>query len=84
MKDREQFLSEFLRLEGKDPTAITCAQCRQEGIALFRCQDCEGLELLCRECIRDAHKRNGLHRIEVRISYHVGEATRLTAYLEMG
>lgn len=64
MEDREQFLSEFLRQEGRDSTMVGCANCTQ-GPASYRCQDCESLELLCRECLVDSHKRNGLHRIEV-------------------
>lgn len=41
-----------------------CCQCLSSE-TLYRCQDCEGGELICRTCIVDYHCANPLHRIQV-------------------
>ncbi|KAF9553123.1 hypothetical protein CPC08DRAFT_646024 [Agrocybe pediades] len=63
-EEREVFLSEFLRFEGKDANSSeSCAECGA-CVGNFRCLDCDNLDLVCRECILKLHRRNGLHHIE--------------------
>lgn len=67
--DRDIVLAEFLRLDGRGDYAdqTTCACCESETEQpCYRCEDCVGGELLCKNCIVDIHAMMPLHRIEVR------------------
>lgn len=66
----DHFLHEMIRLEGRGDYKWQehCSECRQ-GSPEFRCCDCFTDELLCKYCIVGIHKRNPLHRIEVRTVY---------------
>jgi CxC2 like cysteine cluster associated with KDZ transposases len=50
------------RLEG-------CMRCK-DAIPRWRCRDCTVQELLCRGCMRETHRVNPLHRIEVWMGDH--------------
>lgn len=71
MPDRDQFLAEFLRLEGPgDQDDFVCARHTNSSQpadtpATFRCLDCDGVELLCHACAVTLHAQSPLHRIEV-------------------
>ncbi|KAF9555270.1 hypothetical protein CPC08DRAFT_766080 [Agrocybe pediades] len=65
LEDRDYFLSEMLRLEGMDSSMEFCVDCHASGdISLFRCTDCDGMELFCRACVLNNHRRSALHRLE--------------------
>lgn len=68
LKDRELFLTEFLRLEGRGSYKHTCHTCDVKVGNIFRCTDCDGSSLYCSHCLLQSHSENALHRIEVSIS----------------
>jgi hypothetical protein len=61
---RDYFLQEILRLEGTGGRPLQCSAC--SGPASLRCQDCFGLDLICKDCFLDIHIRQPFHRVEVR------------------
>ncbi|KAJ7449011.1 hypothetical protein FB451DRAFT_1102933, partial [Mycena latifolia] len=59
-----EFLAEFLRLEGRGDHSPTCAACLLKP-GDHRCVDClGGGELLCAGCTVEAHRRLPFHRIQ--------------------
>jgi hypothetical protein len=66
MNDRDMFLLEFLRHEGRGDyaSATVCWRCGL-GVPQFRCIDCLGTELYCKDCIVTLHAQNPVHRIQV-------------------
>ncbi|KAF8065132.1 hypothetical protein FPV67DRAFT_1419442 [Lyophyllum atratum] len=62
--DRQVFLDEFLRLEGRGEYTNTCCPCGQPLPAKYRCVDCLPGPLLCAPCMVLLHARNPFHRIE--------------------
>ncbi|KAG1724212.1 uncharacterized protein EDB91DRAFT_1239993 [Suillus paluster] len=54
MEERDHFLLELLRLEGR----------RCTNAPEFRCEDCLGTELYCKACTVERHIENPTHRIE--------------------
>jgi hypothetical protein len=68
---RDVFLTQLLRREGRGGSAEKlCPVCLDvTKLALFRCQECAGRVLLCRECCVDKHADNPLHVIYVRTVY---------------
>ncbi|KAK7029968.1 CxC2 domain-containing protein [Favolaschia claudopus] len=66
---RNDFLDEFLRVEGRgDHVYATCICGHPEcdrGTAEFRCKDCHGCELLSKVCMLRDHRRRPLHRVEI-------------------
>ncbi|PPQ76066.1 hypothetical protein CVT26_004585 [Gymnopilus dilepis] len=64
LEDREQFLSEAVRSEGRGDSSLLCARCASGRIAEYRCVDCDGMDLVCESCILALHERCGLHHIE--------------------
>lgn len=67
LEDREQFLSEVLRLEGRGGASEFCLRCQNGSLAEYRCLDCDGNDLICKACILALHERCSLHRPEVRL-----------------
>ncbi|KAF9555177.1 hypothetical protein CPC08DRAFT_737454 [Agrocybe pediades] len=76
----------MLRLEGMDSSMEACAEYHASGkIKLFRCIDCDGMELFCQGCIVNNHRRsewNLTGRYFVKTSlrdlgyiFHLGHAT---------
>ena len=63
--DREDYLSELLRLEGRCGVSEDCMSCRRQP-ARFRCDDCFDLGMYCQECVVVCHGNNPLHRLKVR------------------
>ncbi|KAJ8584343.1 hypothetical protein M405DRAFT_866304 [Rhizopogon salebrosus TDB-379] len=63
--DRDLFLLEFLRHEGRGDhaSATTCWKCHLD-LPRFRCTDCLGTELYCQNCIVASHAENPVHRIQ--------------------
>ncbi|KAG2029310.1 hypothetical protein BDR03DRAFT_881153 [Suillus americanus] len=73
MDDRDHFLLEFLRLEGRGDFLHQEA-CRGSAGCMnapeFRCEDCLGTELYCKACTVERHIENPTHRIEYWNSQH--------------
>lgn len=74
MKDwlpkRQEILTELLRHEGLCRRSTNwCLRCPsgQAQEAVFRCLDCLGGQLTCRECCMQAHKVQPFHRIRVSV-----------------
>ncbi|KAG1845339.1 hypothetical protein F4604DRAFT_1688751 [Suillus subluteus] len=66
--EREKFLREFIRLEGRGDTMLyqTCQGlpgCPNE--AIVHCRDCEGLQLYCQGCRVMQHTATPLHHMEI-------------------
>jgi hypothetical protein len=71
-KHRDQFLAEFMRLEGQgnDQSAVGCPHCLQPDVdAVYRCTSCSSPYLVCASCILANHHLNGLHILEVSSIY---------------
>ena len=66
-KYRGEYLDACLILEGRGRFHESCAntKCCQGSTATFRCVDCFGYSMFCKDCIVSAHYINPLHRIEV-------------------
>ncbi|KAG2123716.1 hypothetical protein BD769DRAFT_1628906 [Suillus cothurnatus] len=67
LDEREKYLLELIRLEGRGDYASreTCqghSECTSEPA--YRCRDCFGTELYCQACIINRHRENPLHKIE--------------------
>jgi len=56
---REAYLDEMIRHDGWQPNDI-CQQCGSDG--LYKCKDCLGFRLLCRDCFIGTHTHLPLHR----------------------
>jgi hypothetical protein len=58
---------EAIGVEGDAP--VVCSKC--EGsveiheTSVYRCADCFGFPILCRQCVLDEHSRSPFHRIQV-------------------
>ncbi|KAG1884343.1 hypothetical protein F4604DRAFT_1878735 [Suillus subluteus] len=65
MDDRDMFLLEFLRHKGRGDYggASVCWHCCL-NVPQFRCIDCFGAELYCKDCIVSSHAQNPVHRIQ--------------------
>ncbi|KAJ7459117.1 hypothetical protein B0H11DRAFT_2160606 [Mycena galericulata] len=65
---RDEYLAEFLRLEGRGAVALDFCPACPEGQAaanpLYRCMDCTYPDLLCAECCLRVHDDRVLDRIE--------------------
>ncbi|TFK60590.1 hypothetical protein BDN72DRAFT_779220, partial [Pluteus cervinus] len=60
----DEFLSEELRREGRRGFNVDCCpRCSNPG-AIYRCEECEGGQMLCCTCLLAAHRFNGLHNVE--------------------
>jgi hypothetical protein len=64
---RDIFLMQMLRRDGcANASTELCPQCRDaERSPLYRCQECTGGLLLCKECCVDKHADAPLHVIYV-------------------
>ncbi|KAF8158045.1 hypothetical protein B0H34DRAFT_707299 [Crassisporium funariophilum] len=68
LPDRDLYLADFLRLEGRGDHPDVCPRHRHTGKlhhASYCCIDCSGGELLCQGCMVSTHMYNPLHQIEV-------------------
>lgn len=62
--EREQFLEEFIRLEGRGVSpGDPCELCRNEG--MYHCIDCLSANFFCEGCMTRVHAFNPFHVIEV-------------------
>ncbi|KAF8879935.1 hypothetical protein BD779DRAFT_1676149 [Infundibulicybe gibba] len=64
---REEYLTELLRLEGRGDVASChgCIVCNEKNPeALFRCEDCFDIRLMCKSCIIYLHQALPLHRVK--------------------
>jgi hypothetical protein len=64
LPDRDLFLHEIIRLDGRGDRHTICRICHSADPTL-RCEDCFGGEMFCRGCMVDLHACTPLHRIEV-------------------
>ncbi|KAI3605284.1 hypothetical protein WG66_013037 [Moniliophthora roreri] len=63
-KHREEYLDHIMMSEGRGQMFTgTCSGCVSEQ-AVYRCQDCIGLPLLCKQCLLEKHTDMPLHRIQ--------------------
>jgi hypothetical protein len=64
---RDIYLAQLLRREGcADASSALCPGCQNpERPPRYRCQECAGGILLCRECCVDKHAEDPLHAIFV-------------------
>ncbi|KAF9024498.1 hypothetical protein BDZ89DRAFT_954690, partial [Hymenopellis radicata] len=66
----QEFLEEFVRLEGKGAGGPCCMSCKDSQSfavpreALYRCEDCWGTVRDCLPCTLRQHRRNPFHRIQ--------------------
>jgi len=75
MGDRDLYLDELIRLEGRGVfTNNLCELCRNGG--MYRCLDCLAVQLLCPGCMSRVHSFNPFHVIEVSPSVFSGYTTR--------
>jgi hypothetical protein len=67
MEFRGDYLDACLTLDGRGRFLNACAnpKCAQGSTPAFRCLDCFGYSMFCKDCIISAHHINPLHRIEV-------------------
>ncbi|KAG1897935.1 uncharacterized protein F5891DRAFT_1129642 [Suillus fuscotomentosus] len=63
LPERQTFMHEFIRLEGRGKHANSACQCGAEH-AVFRCQDCFSVQLACCSCTIQSHVNVPLHRIK--------------------
>jgi hypothetical protein len=56
---RDTYLDELIRHDGRGGTEL-CANCGETG--LFKCKDCFGYRLLCKNCFTDTHALLPFHR----------------------
>jgi hypothetical protein len=64
--DRDNYLQELLRLDGRAGAGYYCGLCQANGPA-YRCENCFGGLMFCQGCIVSLHACMPLHRIEVRV-----------------
>ncbi|KAF8066636.1 hypothetical protein FPV67DRAFT_1417508 [Lyophyllum atratum] len=67
LPDRDLYLAEFLRLEGRGDHPDICpghTETSELHHASYRCVDCAGGHLLCQVCMVSTHRHNPLHEIE--------------------
>jgi hypothetical protein len=63
---RDVYLVQLLRRDGcADASSSVCPKCSVRT-PQFRCRECAGELLLCRECCVDTHAQHPLHVVEVR------------------
>ncbi|KAG2096706.1 uncharacterized protein F5147DRAFT_747542 [Suillus discolor] len=62
--DAELFLEEFICLEGRGSDTRDTCFCGSDESPLYRCRDCHGTELVCRQCVLHTHQWQLFHRIE--------------------
>ncbi|KAF8056174.1 hypothetical protein FPV67DRAFT_1432087 [Lyophyllum atratum] len=62
--DRDTFLDEFLRLDGRGEYTDALCPCNRSTEAKYRCKDCFFGQLLCSGCVIAWHACNPLHDIE--------------------
>ncbi|KAG0695048.1 hypothetical protein DFH29DRAFT_985048 [Suillus ampliporus] len=78
VNEREKYLMELIRLEGCGDYA-TCEACHGHHECTFepeyRCKDCFGTELYCKDCMVERHRDNPLHRIEHWNGYYFEDTT---------
>src|SRR5262245_62085582 len=63
MKGRDSWLDELMRNEGRAGKQ-QCARCGGEG--RYRCVDCSGFGLRCKNCLVKIHEYSPFHRAQVR------------------
>jgi hypothetical protein len=61
---RDSYLDEMLRHKGRAGVVSCGEKCGREGI--YKCKDCFGFQLVCRECFAERHSHSPLHRVLVR------------------
>ncbi|KAI6156579.1 hypothetical protein BKA82DRAFT_4325506 [Pisolithus tinctorius] len=60
--DREDYLSELLRLEGRCGVSSICPDCKLRP-ARFCCDNCLGVDMYCQECVVTHHRDHPLHHV---------------------
>ncbi|KAF8137103.1 hypothetical protein EV363DRAFT_1156356 [Boletus edulis] len=63
MEDRDSFLRELIRLEGRS-CLTTCAGCKTTEVAMYRCDDCLAVDLYCKTCILLQHGNQPVHLVK--------------------
>jgi hypothetical protein len=68
LEHRDEFLDALLWLDGRGGSLVQpgCPNCNSPGISgTYRCEDCFGLDLVCKTCCLERHKLLPLHRVKV-------------------
>ncbi|KAG5220403.1 CxC2 domain-containing protein [Salix suchowensis] len=64
LQERDAFLREFIRLEGRDDATALCPTPDCPMPAAFRCPQCFDTRLFCQDCIVANHTANPFHQVE--------------------
>ncbi|KAG2111490.1 hypothetical protein DEU56DRAFT_919993 [Suillus clintonianus] len=72
ISERQTYLDEFIRLEGRGDTCHSCHSCGNSN-AVFRCEDCFSVALYCQSCVMNLHQNMPLHRLK---KWHDGAGQR--------
>ncbi|KAG1726204.1 hypothetical protein EDB19DRAFT_1592058, partial [Suillus lakei] len=62
--DAELFLEELIHLEGCGSHTQDSCFCGSNEPPLYRCKDCHGVELVCRQCVLYTHQWQPCHHIK--------------------
>ncbi|TFY50630.1 hypothetical protein EVJ58_g10963, partial [Rhodofomes roseus] len=79
----DDWLAELLRLEGRCGFCDeACASCHEDR-AEYRCDDCNDIQLYCRECAVERHLCNPFHRLQCWSGTHFRRTTLKTMGLRI-
>ncbi|KAF7969882.1 hypothetical protein HWV62_25675 [Athelia sp. TMB] len=73
LDEREDFLLELLRRDGRGDSGHRCSCNKADGVV--RCTDCYGSVMVCQSCIVETHHVNPFHRIEIWRENHFEKTT---------
>ncbi|EIW86722.1 hypothetical protein CONPUDRAFT_46865 [Coniophora puteana RWD-64-598 SS2] len=61
---RDEYLKEDIRLEGRGHAAVYPCYCKSGRPREYRCENCSGCQMTCRECCVAAHQQMPLHHVQ--------------------
>lgn len=64
-----------LYLEFEYPHILKCLDCNGAPDELYRCRDCSGGSMLCKDCVVQGHRRTPFHHLE---KWHSGHFSRIS------
>lgn len=70
LDERDSYMLELLRRDGRGGADAHCAQCHAAA-ATIRCIDCHGGRMVCNDCTVSTHGTTPLHRVEVCIFFNL-------------
>ncbi|KAG1729676.1 uncharacterized protein EDB91DRAFT_1085702 [Suillus paluster] len=87
LKEREAYLLELLRLEGRGDymfTEVCLGSSECNGCPEYRCRDCFGTALYCKDCTVSRHRESPLHRIQVIMKHWDDGHFKCTSLKDLG